>query len=469
VTIAGRRAVLVLLVLGLLLGMTCKKKNQPPGVPSIPSGPTSGRKGDTLRFSAIAEDPDGGSVQVRFDWGDSTVSDWSQLVRNGDSVVMAHAWQKLGTYSIRAQARGAQDNASTWSGETQLRLASFLVTYGGKSQDFGTSVQQTADGGYVITGTTWSYGAGGCDVYLIKTDGSGDRVWSRTFGGRGYDRGNSVQQTTDGGYIIVGGTNSFGAGLWDVYVVKTDDSGNQLWSRTFGGRANDEGSSVAQTTDGGYVITGYWYFEDSISPGAFLLKIDASGNQVWLGNLGGSDYRGYEVQQTEDGGYVVTGLTGYPYHDVFLVKVDTSGSQVWSRTFGGDGDNEGYSVRQTSDTGYIVCGTTDPRGAGDFDVYLTKTDASGSEVWSRTLDEGDCGRCVRQTSDGGYIIAANALVKTDAQGIELWSRAIGGRGGAAGRSVQQTSDGGYVIAGTTPSSSLNCNEVYLQKTDAEGN
>jgi hypothetical protein len=129
--------VMGILILGLTLGMTCKKKNQPPGAPAIPSGPTSGRKGDTCSFSTLAEDPDGDSVAVRFDWGDSTMSNWSALVPSGDSVVMTHAWQRLGTYSIRAQARDAKETTSVWSGEHQLTTSSFSATFGGTLPDGG--------------------------------------------------------------------------------------------------------------------------------------------------------------------------------------------------------------------------------------------------------------------------------------------------------------------------------------------
>jgi hypothetical protein len=131
----------------------------------------------------------------------------------------------------------------------------WFKTFGGSGSDWGSSVQQTSDGGFIIVGRTWSFGAGLADVWLIKTDASGNREWDRTFGGGDRDVGLSVQQTSDGGFIIVGWTESFGAG--DVWLIKTDANGNKLWDRTFGGSGSDWGSSVQQTSDGGFIIVGY--------------------------------------------------------------------------------------------------------------------------------------------------------------------------------------------------------------------
>jgi hypothetical protein len=201
--------------------------------------------------------------------------------------------------------------------------AHWQKTYGGTKDDVGLSVEQTSDGGYIIAGSTK-----GPDVYLVKTDASGNLLWQKTYGGGGYDIGYSVKQTSDGGYIIAGMTSSFGVGGVDVYLVKTDASGNLLWQKTYGGGGYDIGNSVQQTSDDGYVIAG------SISFGAgdldvYLLKTDSSGKQLWQRNYGGAGYDiGNSVQQTSDGGYIIAGSTssfGSAIRYVYLVKTDASG------------------------------------------------------------------------------------------------------------------------------------------------
>jgi len=205
--------------------------------------------------------------------------------------------------------------------------------------------------------------------------------FAKTFGGSDYDRVYSVQQTSDGGYIVAGYTRSFGAGGYDVFLLKTDASGNLRWAKTFGGSDWEGASSVQQTSDGGYIVAGYTY---SFGAGgdAFLLKTDASGNLQWAKTFGGSDYEfAFSVQQTSDGGYIVAGGTysfGAGSYDVFLLKTDASGNLQWAKTFGEGSGDVAFSVQQTSDGGYIVAGWTWSFGAGYEDVFLLKTDANGN-------------------------------------------------------------------------------------------
>jgi len=161
---------------------------------------------------------------------------------------------------------------------TSFAQQSWIRIFGGTYQDVGYSVQKTSDGGYTVAGYTRSFGAGGYDVYIVKTDSSGDTIWTRTYGGVGEDYGYSVQQTTDGGYIVAGGTESFGAGGRDIYLIKTDSIGDTLWTRTFGGVYWDVAISIQQTTDGGYIVAGYAESFGAIDGDVCLIKTDSNGN-----------------------------------------------------------------------------------------------------------------------------------------------------------------------------------------------
>ena len=362
------------------------------------------------------------------------------------------------------------ESTAPWYVSAEEPKVEWSKTFGGADEAYGKSVQQTSDGGYIIAGYTNSFGAGELDVYLIKTDENGEEEWGKTFGGADDDWGRSVRQTSDGGYIIAGETNSFGAGRNDVYLIKTDENGEEEWSKTFGGSSCDHGYSVRQTSDGGYIIAG-----DTGSFGAglddvYLIKSDEDGEEEWNKTLGGSNTdRGYSVEQTSDGGYIITGETnsfGAGLDDVYLIKTDENGDEVWSKTFGESHFDTGNSVQQITDGGYIIAGETNSFGAGwEDNVYLIKTDENGGEEWNKTFGgtEWDCGNSIQQTTEGGYIIAGftcsfgakksdGCLIKTDEEGELEWSRIFGGRDYDMGYSVMQTSDGGYIIAGDTRSS-----------------
>jgi hypothetical protein len=352
-------------------------------------------------------------------------------------------------------------------------------TFGGSGNSTGRSVQQTPDGGYIIVGNT-AAGANKYDVYLVKTDTSGKVQWQQTFGGSGNSTGRSVQQTPDGGYIVVGSTEE--AGKTKVYLVKTDLSGNKQWQQTFGGGLVNVGAAVQQTGDGGYVVFATTVSESNAL--AYLFKTDASGKMQWEHYYSGNGNAvATSGRQTTDGGYIIAGSTlvsGANKIDAYLAKTDSSGNKEWEETYAGSKNSTAYAVTHTKDGGYAFFGTTDSFGAGGLDAYLVKTDSSGNMQWERTF--GGSGDDIafdgQQTGDGGYVMAGSTnsfgvaksnvyLVKTDSTGSVLWQQNFGGSGTTIGYAVQQTTDGGYITVGATDSFSANKLSVYLVKVQPD--
>ena len=278
----------------------------------------------------------------------------------------------------------------------------------------GYSVIQTSDGGYVIVGNMLDLSVSNYYVLFIKFDSSGTKQWAKTIGGEYANLGYSVAQTSDSGYIVTGYTIRYGGLIRDVLLIKLSSSGTKQWVKTIGDSDDDEGFSVVQTSDGGYVVAGQ---TSSYSVGAddfLLVKFDSSGNEQWTKTVGGaSDDRAFSVAQTSDEGYVVTGFTrNYDAEgtDILLVKFDSSGNEQWTKTVGGANDDFSRSVAQTSDGGYIVTGYTKSYGGTDYDVLLVKFDSSGVVEWAKTVGNAssDNGFSVAQTSDGGYVVGGGS-------------------------------------------------------------
>lgn len=359
----------------------------------------------------------------------------------------------------------------------------------GKRSDhrlWGNWVQQTQDEGYVIVGVKWSLGLGPGNAVLMRTNSEGTKKWLKVLGGPNMDQGNCVQQTADMGYIVAGTTWRRAHSRSDVFLTRTDSEGNVLWSSVFGGRERDHGSEVLQTTDGGYIVVGDTASYGAGSADVYLIKTDATGRNLWSKTFGGTrDDRGYSVQQAADGGYIVAGKTesfGEGEEEGFLVRTDSRGELLWKRTFGGKGRDGLRCVRQTPG-GWILVGSTTSLGRGETDIYLIETDPEGNPNWIRTHGgrHGEFGHSVRPTKDGGYIAAGHIwpsgslgntdvyLLKTDRRGSKMWDQKFGGAGFDYAYCVQQTADGGYIVVGRSTSFGNQNDKVYLIKTDSDGN
>jgi predicted secreted protein len=238
---------------------------------------------------------------------------------------------------------------------------------------------QTIDGGYALAGATMSFGAGIMDGWLVKTDAAGNMQWNQTYGGTGADWSFFVVQTSEGGYALAGNTGPIGA--FDFWLVKADDAGNMQWNKTYGGKGNDIAYSLVATSDGGYAIGGN---TNSFGAGGldfWLVKTDDAGNMQWNKTYGGKgDDTEMNLIRTADGGYAITGYTssfGAGGEDVWLVKTDADGNMQWNQTYGGTGAEQGWSLIRTIDGGYAMAGYTYSFGAGSRDFWVVKTDELG--------------------------------------------------------------------------------------------
>jgi hypothetical protein len=366
-------------------------------------------------------------------------------------------------------------------------------TFGGNMNDEASSVQQTSDGGYIITGYTESLGAGLYDIYLVKTDGYGEGLWAKTYGGPHYEYAYGVQQTSDGGYIIAGGIYSIDEDWGNAYLIKTDSIGDTLWTKTYGlAEKWANAFSVTLTSDHGYLLAGcqdrdVWWNQDF-----YVVKTDSMGDTLWTRTFESEPYHcdwATSALQTTNHGYIVAGITGLqgsPVWDIYVVRLDSLGNTLWEKTYGA-GDiyvaDFGFEIQGTTDGGYIIAGATDSTSNGSFDMCLVKIDARGGKLWTKIYggEYDDFASSVKQTTDGGFIVAGHKntastpedycmcfLVKTDANGDTTWTRSYGsGTGYDVASSVQQTMDGGYIVGGSTTTYAVGSFDFWLLRLGAD--
>jgi len=353
-------------------------------------------------------------------------------------------------------------------------------TIGGSGSDVGYSVQQTNDGGYIIAGGTNSFGAGDYDVYLVKTNLQGDTLWTRTFGGADQDFGSEVQQTADGGYIIIGSTKSFNNGIDDLYLIKTDDNGDTLWTKVYGGLWGDVGRSIMEDIDGNYLATGYTMSFDPGNADVWVLKFNEFGDTLWTRRVGGNQVEyGVSIKQSKNEGYIITGYTQSfgSNHDVYLIRLDSSGDTIWTNHYGEQGSDFGEGVLELDDDGFIIAGYTTSYGIGGYDCYLVRVDLNGDTLWTRHYGgEFDDKAYAIELFEDGFVLAGytqNAgstendalIIKTDFNGDTVWTKTIGGLYNDWGFGMDKTNDNGLILTGEFDKYGDGKHDVWLVRID----
>ena len=348
-------------------------------------------------------------------------------------------------------------------------------TYGGDWWDGANAIDATRDGGFIVAGFNSSTpGTYDRKFYLLKIDAAGDTLWTKIFGTSTKNIATSVRETADDGFIMVGRTET-SPYVNDVHLIRTDQDGNILWDRRYDWYSDDRGHDVWQTSDGGFIVAGQTYVP-TVPFGSYdmlLMRTDASGNMLWWQTYAfdpdtGGDYA-LAVQETDDGDFIVGGGTQSTVWDAILLRTDALGNLIWMKNYG---LIQGVvnDVRQTADGGFILT------GSADGDALLMKTDADGNSLWTRGFggDSTDRGDSVKELSGGGYIVTGmtsgpsppNAelyVIRTDANGDSLWTGVFGGTGDDRGHSVVQAHDGNLLVAGTTWSFGAGRGDVWLMK------
>ncbi|MCD6366423.1 MAG: T9SS type A sorting domain-containing protein [Bacteroidales bacterium] len=380
--------------------------------------------------------------------------------------------------------------------------------YGGSYDEHAKSIQQTTDGGFVVAGISASTNGdvsgnhGNYDYWVLRLDAAGDTLWTKCYGGTDDDRAWAIQQTTDGGFVVAGysqstdGDVSGNHGSSDFWILRLDAAGDTLWTKCYGGSSWDEALAIQQTTDSGFIVACSSTSTDGDVSGNhggkdyWVLRLDATGDTLWTKCYGGSDDDYVEsIQQTTDSGFVVAGYSqstdgdvsgNHGYEDSWILRLDAAGNILWTKCYGGSGWDEANAIQQTTDSGFVMAGwsgSTDGDVSGNHggsDSWILRLDATGDTLWTKCYGGSgtDWVDAIRQTTDSGFVVAGGStstngdvsgnygsydywILRLDAAGDTLWTKCYGGSGGDEAYAIQQTIDGGFVVAGYSNSTDGN--------------
>ena len=433
--------------------------------------------------------------QFEWDFGDPT----SGELNNSDEENPVHVFNNAGLYNVSLIAYNEDDlEQKSFIVEVNINsVETFERTYGGSKFDVGMSIVEREDGGYVIVGFTDSFGSGDFDIYMLIIDSKGELVDSKTFGGTNEDKGNSIVETSTGGFAIAGETSSFGNGSIDAYLILTDSNGNEISSsgKTFGGISNDRGCSIVEKQGGGFAIAGETSSFGNGSSDVYLIITDEFGNEIFATGYGGSKFDSAKsIIERETGELAIaattTSFATQQGADIYLILTDANGLQLSSspKFFGEDKTTDGAnSIIETKERGFAITGFINGLAVGGEDAFLILTDANGNELSQSGMTYGgdcsDVGYSLTERNNGGFAILTNIstlsigikddiqLFLTEPNGIEKSSKIFGGFRQDVGHSIIKTKDGGFAIVGYTNSFSNNSADfdIYFIKTDSEGN
>jgi YD repeat-containing protein len=354
--------------------------------------------------------------------------------------------------------------------------------FGGGADDNGFSIKSVNDGGYIIAGSTASFGSGGTDVYLLRIDALGNKLWEKTFGGTAYDGATDVIQAQNGDFVVTGSTTSFGSARGRAYLVRTDSSGNKIWENTYGGADATGTNQLLQTSDGGFVLFGNSTDQDPWLD-YFFIKVDANGNQQWIKYYNRLDDQGRGIAATSDGGFILVGDSGYwedssAKDQAWIIKVDASSNKVWDIVWGGSNNDAASGVVVAEDDNIYVVGSTSSYGAGGIDAFLLKLNSTGQVQWYKTYGGANVDYFTKivQKPNGNLVATGSSeissgqarawLVETDLTGNEINNLTFGSTGASYGSSLV-CSDTGCVVAGYTNTSGNN--DLYVVFSDTTNN
>lgn len=391
-----------------------------------------------------------------------------------------------GPYYWRFRATNSQGKTGAWSAVSTFGIDVFALVYDNPGYEYANSVMQTADGGYVVLGSTGLPS----DIYLMKVDASGHKLWAKQFGGSSRESAYSIRQTSDSGFIIAGYTESFGAGSADIYIIKTDDAGNVQWNKTIGDAIFNYAMGIADTGDG--YLVGTYNVDWSASPPSYksieMIKIDLVGNEVWRKTLfaGHQEFETIKnLERTSDGGFVIAG----EYRDIagggvlegagaYLARLDGNGNLIWESHFTASLDSiaNGYSAIESGDGGYVLVGQQET-GAG---TVLIKTNSLGTKIWSKTYSDIQLwglhpvsrnGVNIDVTGSAFSWLQQPVLMNVGPDGLINWRRTFSYAGfNGSATSISTTVDGGYIVGGNLfyGASKGYQSDILLIKTNIQG-